>query len=190
MAPFNLNPTLTFQTESNMPKFKLKFLSGKSGQMPTGTHTQVEVPPELKAMTVVQLKKWIEEHEIEIDYDKLQLMKTERKRENLLKHLGVEKTYYPGQILECEEDLAKRWPEKFEPVLEYHQYAQDPYAPPQEVQAAAPKFSPANYQHLDKLNEKELKDFAEGEEIDLKGAKGKEAMLKAIKTALGQLQPT
>ena len=102
---------------------------------------------------------------------------------------GVHRLYRRGEltlpppVVESEYNLAAKWPEKFR---RYDAYMPDER--PQQEQAPGLLDGGSMMKALEKMDVKNLIEWAEGEEIDLKGEKGKDGILKIIRKELA-LQP-
>lgn len=110
---------------------------------------------------------------------------------------GKPKVYVKGDVVDSKSDLSRLnppgFPPKFERVEDDGRPSPAPAVPvqtlsptPTPVHAtsplpAAPKTVPDG---LDKLSLKELQDLAASEEIDLKGAKTRDEVLRAVRAAI------
>jgi hypothetical protein len=92
---------------------------------------------------------------------------------------GGEITIHRGEIIESDKDLTEIFPNKFELVGEGATSQASP--PPGQLPPAS--------DGLEEMTLKELQSFAAEEEVDLKGAKTKEDMIKAIRASIGVAHP-
>ena len=111
---------------------------------------------------------------------------------------GNEVTYVAPATFECENDLAKRWPEKFEratfdepPTDPFSQKSGETFAEYQrrlndEMSKRVADAHQRQLSTLDTMSLEELRKHCAEEEIDISGAESREQVLEVVKAHHGQ----
>lgn len=99
---------------------------------------------------------------------------------------GKERIYRAGAVFESVTDLARRWPEKFERVLDSTPLTPDPAASGMDASPSSAPL-PSSGDEYEGMTVKELQALAAEEEIDLKGARTREEILTVLRKATARV---